>query len=103
MYNHPMGRLQPAPESFVNTGELAPALTSVARRRLLRGAFAVAGAALGAGAVRAQASPVPAKGGDLSILDLPPQALSLGQTVALEGYGKPSKYESHLQRRPSRA
>ena len=95
------GRLLRAPENFLNPAELSQQPTPEARRRFLRGAFAAASATLVAGAARAQANPVPAGGGDPNILNLPPHSLSLGQPVALEGYGKPSKYEANLQRRQS--
>ncbi|WP_077032970.1 sulfite dehydrogenase [Pelomonas sp. KK5] len=87
------GRLLRAPENLLSAEQLRAAPEQ--RRRLLRGAFATAAAALAAGAARAQAA------GDDNILSLPPHSLALGQPVALEGYGKPSKYEANLQRRQS--
>ncbi|MET0519757.1 MAG: sulfite dehydrogenase [Burkholderiaceae bacterium] len=88
-----------APEQLLDRGQLAAAPEQ--RRRLLRGAFAAAAAAL-AGGARAQGSvPDPALGGDRQILTLPPHSLALGQPVALEGYGRPSRFEANLQRRPS--
>jgi sulfane dehydrogenase subunit SoxC len=98
------GRLQRAPEHFVDMAELAQAKAAGGpdgRRRFLRNAFATASVALAAGGVRAQANPVPAEGGDPNILNLPAHSKSLGQPVALEGYGKPSKFEANLQRRQS--
>lgn len=94
-------RLLRAPENFIDLPGLAAEPSPDGRRRLLRGAFAAASAALLAGAARGQANPVPAEGGDPNILNLPPHSVSLGQPVALEGYGKPSKYEANLQRRQS--
>ena len=49
----------------------------------------------------AQGNPVPVEGGDPNILNLPEHAVGLGQGVAVEGYGKPSKFEANLQRRQS--
>ncbi|WP_349741235.1 sulfite dehydrogenase [Roseateles cavernae] len=97
--NEKTGRLRRAPEGFLSRQDLAlmQQQAPAERRSFLRGAFAVASAALASGAARA----VPTEGGDPQILNLPPHALSLGQPVALEGYGKPSKYESNLQRRQS--
>lgn len=94
-------RLLRAPENFIDLPGLAAEPSPEGRRRLLRGAFAAASTALLAGAARGQANPVPAEGGDPHILNLPPHSVSLGQPVALEGYGKPSKYEANLQRRQS--
>ena len=48
-----------------------------------------------------QSNPVPDAGGDPNILTLPDHSRNLGQAVATDGYGKPSKYESNVQRRPS--
>ena len=67
----------------------------------MRGDFAAAVAAAAAPAVRAPASPVPAAGGDLNILKLPARSKGLGQPVVGDGYGKPSKFEANVQRRPS--
>jgi sulfane dehydrogenase subunit SoxC len=90
------GRLLRAPEHFVNTRALAQQPSPEARRRFLRGAFATAGAALAGGAAQASVG-----AGESQILTLPPHSQSLGQPVALEGYGKPSKFEANLQRRQS--
>jgi sulfane dehydrogenase subunit SoxC len=94
-------RLLRAPENFIDLPGLAAEPSPEGRRRLLRGAFAAASTALLAGAARGQANPVPTEGGDPHILNLPPHSMALGQPVALEGYGKPSKYEANLQRRQS--
>ena len=101
--NEKTGRLRRAPEGFLSRQDLAlmQQQAPAERRGFLRGAFAAASAALATGALRAQANPVPAEAGDPQILNLQPHALSLGQPVALEGYGKPSKYETNLQRRQS--
>ncbi len=70
------------------------------RRDFIRSAFAAAVASGGAGAL-AQGNPVPVEGGDPNILNLPEHSKGLGQGVATDGYGKPSQYESNLQRRQS--
>src|SRR6478609_7341537 len=89
-YETKPGRLLRAPENLLNREQLAAAPEQ--RRGFLRGAFAAA-AALAASGARAQ--------GDPAILNPQPQALALGQPVALEGYGHPSKYEANVQRRQS--
>jgi sulfane dehydrogenase subunit SoxC len=71
------------------------------RRDFVRGALAAALAGSTAPAALAQANPVPAEGGDPNILQLPAHSTGLGQAVATDGYGKPSKYEANVQRRPS--
>ena len=93
----PLGRVRAAPESFLD----APALAAVqaeareGRRDFLRRACAAAAVTVGAGAARAQGA------GDPSILQLPEHSRALGQGVATEGYGKPSRFEANLQRRQS--
>jgi sulfane dehydrogenase subunit SoxC len=52
-------------------------------------------------AALAQVNPVPTEGGDPNILTLPEHTKGLGQGVATDGYGKPSKYEANVQRRQS--
>ena len=44
---------------------------------------------------------MPTAGGDPNILELPAHSKGLGQPVATDGYGKPSKYEANVQRRQS--
>ena len=51
--------------------------------------------------MQAQANPVPADGGDPNILALPEHSKGLGQGVASEPYGQPSKHEANVQRRQS--
>ncbi len=102
---HPQGfgRLIKAPENFIGP-EGVRALVAEAksgRRDFVRVAFAAALAGATAPAALAQASPVPADGGDPNILALPAHSKGLGQGVATDGYGKPSKYEANVQRRPS--
>ena len=79
------------------------------RRSFLRGAFTVAASAAVAagGAVDATAQTnktsrqPPLEGGDPNILNLPEHSKGLGQGVATQGYGLPSKHEANVQRRPS--
>ena len=96
------GRLQRAPEGFIDKSGVRTVFAEArqGRRDFLRSAFAaaVAGAS---GAAAAQSNPVPADGGDPNILELPEHSKGLGQPVATDGYGKPSKYEANVQRRPS--
>ncbi len=44
---------------------------------------------------------MPREGGDPNILKLPAHSTGLGQGVASDGYGKPSKFEANVQRRQS--
>jgi sulfane dehydrogenase subunit SoxC len=100
------GRLLKAPENFLDAGGVRTVFSEArsGRRDFIRNAFAAAGA-LGAAAVApramAQANPVAADGGDPNILELPAHSTGLGQAVVTDGYGKPSKFEGNVQRRPS--
>ena len=98
----PSGRIVKAPESFLSKDGVRTVFAEArhGRRDFIRSAFAaaVAGAAVPA---RAQANPAPADGGDPNILNLPEHSTGLGQGVASDGYGKPSKYEANVQRRQS--
>ena len=101
------GRLLKAPENFVDAAG-ARTVVEQARsgrrdfiRRALASATAGAAAVATAPAVRAQSNPVPSEGGDANILNLPAHSTGLGQPVATDGYGKPSKFETNVQRRPS--
>ncbi|MES2960081.1 MAG: sulfite dehydrogenase [Pseudomonadota bacterium] len=89
-----------APESFLDRASIATVQTEAraGRRGFLGRAFATAllGTAGSGSAARAQ----PADG-DPNILNLPEHSRSLGQGVATEGYGKPSRFEANLQRRQS--
>jgi sulfane dehydrogenase subunit SoxC len=87
------GRLIKAPEHFLDaTGvQQVAAEARRGRRGFIRGAFAAAAAA----------TPLARASGDANILELPAHSKGLGQAVATEGYGKPSRYESNVQRRPS--
>jgi sulfane dehydrogenase subunit SoxC len=96
------GRVKKAPESFLNPEGVRTVFAEArhGRRNFLRNAFAVAAAGTAA-AVSAQGNPVPPEGGDANILNLPPHSKGLGQGVATDGYGKPSQFESNVQRRQS--
>ncbi len=101
------GRLQKAPENFIDAAGVRTvfAEAKAGRRDFIR--RALAGAAAGAAAIttttaaRAQGNPVPTEGGDPNILELPEHSKGLGNPVAMDGYGKPSRYEANVQRRPS--
>jgi sulfane dehydrogenase subunit SoxC len=71
------------------------------RRDFIRAAFAAAAAGTAATSAQAQSNPVPTEGGDPNILTNPAHTTGLGQPVVTDGYGKPSKYESNVQRRQS--
>ena len=90
------GRVLKAPENFLDAEGIRTAAAEArqGRRDFLRGAFAAAAAAGSAGAAIAQQ-------GDRNILELPEHTRGLGQPVATDGYGKPSKYEANVQRRQS--
>jgi sulfane dehydrogenase subunit SoxC len=97
------GRLIKAPEHFLDPAGVKTVFqeAKAGRRDFIRRAFAGAAAAGAAPLVMAQANPVPAEGGDPNILNLPEHTVGLGQGVATDGYGKPSKYEGNVQRRQS--
>jgi sulfane dehydrogenase subunit SoxC len=99
----PSGRLIRAPENFLDPAGVRTVFqeAKAGRRDFIRRAFAGAAAAGAAPLVMAQANPVPAEGGDPNILNLPEHTVGLGQGVATDGYGKPSKYEGNVQRRQS--
>jgi sulfane dehydrogenase subunit SoxC len=102
-----VGRLLKAPENFLDSAGIRQVFSEgkQGRRGFIRRAFAAAGAtavaAVHAPQARAASNPVPANGGDEHILNLPAHSKGLGQAVATDGYGKPSKFESNVQRRPS--
>jgi sulfane dehydrogenase subunit SoxC len=91
------GRLRKAPENFLDLHGIRQAAQEArtGRRDFLRGAFAAAAAGISTAAVAQQAE------GDPNILHLPEHSKGLGQPVATDGYGKPSRYESNVQRRRS--
>lgn len=98
---HKQGVLQKAPEAFVPPS-LAQDITrnglNEGRRGLLRQSFAAAATGLFASKALTQDK---SAAGDPAILTLPEHSKTLGQPVATEGYGSPSKYEKNLQRRES--
>jgi sulfane dehydrogenase subunit SoxC len=98
----PSGRLIKAPEHFLSPQGVQRHLTESrqGRRDFIRHAFAAAAAGATAHSLAAQ-NPVPPEGGDPNILNLPEHSLGLGQGVATEGYGKPSQFETNIQRRQS--
>ncbi len=102
------GQIQKAPENFLSPQGMRTVLAEgrQGRRGFLRNAFAAASVmAAGASQVGAQAKPgrsdLAIGDGDPAILTLPEHSKGLGQGVATEGYGKPSKFEANVQRRPS--
>ena len=99
----PSGRLVKAPESFIDAAGVRQVFAEAkqGRRDFLRQAFAAAGTAAAVPAALAQANPAPADAGDPNILNLPEHSRGLGQAVATDGYGRPSKHESNVQRRQS--
>ena len=101
--NGKFGRVQPAPEHFI-PAELIEDIRAHglndSRRDFLRQAFTAAGAALASGSALAAADH-PGGDGDPAILKLPKHSTTLGNPVARQPYGLPSKFESNLQRRES--
>jgi sulfane dehydrogenase subunit SoxC len=98
----PAGRLRRAPENFLDAAGVRAVFAEgkQGRRGFVRAAFAAAGSALVAPSV-ASAQTAPNDAGDPNILALPAHTQGLGQGVATEGYGKPSKFENNVQRRQS--
>lgn len=96
------GRLIKAPENFLDAQGVRQvfAESRQGRRGFLRSAFAAASAAAAAPLALAAGNPVPPKG-DPNILELPVHSKGLGQPVASDGYGKPSRFEANVQRRQS--
>jgi sulfane dehydrogenase subunit SoxC len=90
------GRLLKAPENFLEPAGVRQVFAQArsGRRDFIRSAFAAAAA----GAV---SMPKAAEGGDAAILELPAHSKGLGQAVATDGYGRPSKHEANVQRRQS--
>ncbi len=98
------GRLIKAPENFLNKDGIKTVFSEAkkGRRDFIRNAFAAAAAGAAVPVALAQGNPVPVEGGDPNILNLPAHSVGLGQGVAQDdGYGKPSQYESGVQRRQS--
>jgi sulfane dehydrogenase subunit SoxC len=94
------GRLIKAPENFIGREEIKAVFRQGEgdRRRFFRSAFAAAAAVSASVASAQAASPAP---GEDAILKLPEHSTGLGQAVATDGYGKPSKWETNVQRRQS--
>ena len=92
---HVIGRILPAPENHLDAARMEAA-------RKARRSFMGKALAMGAGAVAAAGAARPARAeGEDAILKLPEHTTGLGQGVATDGYGKPSQWESNLQRRQS--
>ena len=90
------GRIVRAPENFVDP-VLAQEITanglSEERRGFLRKSFLAASAAVASGVSFAGGASALGDG-DPNILNLPEHSTTLGQAVATNGYGVPSKYLS---------
>lgn len=97
------GRLLKAPESFLDASGIRQVFSEgkAGRRDFIRNAFAAAGAAVAAPLAMSAPGAPPPDGGDSNILELPAHSKGLGQPVVTDGYGKPSKFESNVQRRQS--
>ena len=92
---HVIGRILPAPENHLDAARMEAA-------RKARRSFMGKALAMGAGAVAAAGAARPARAeGEDAILKLPEHTTGLGQGVATDGYGKPSRWEGNLQRRQS--
>ncbi|WP_193164920.1 sulfite dehydrogenase [Microbulbifer hainanensis] len=95
------GQLRKAPESFLEKSTIEAVSQSGVdenRRRLLRTSFTTALAGMLGAGLSARAA---AAEGDPDILTLPPWSKSLGNAVATNPYGQPSKYEANIVRRQS--
>ena len=94
------GRVRKAPEHLLTASGVRTVVQEArsGRRDFIRQTFAAAAAG---SAAWTQANPVPAQGGDPNILQLPSHSTGLGQAVATDGYGRPSKFEANVQRRSS--
>ncbi len=92
--DQPIGRVVPAPENTLSAEGLETA-------RKARRSFMGKALAMGAGVAAASKAAFAAPAGEDAILKLPPHTTGLGQGVATDGYGKPSKWESNLTRRES--
>ena len=102
--NGPRGRIVKAPENFLTPDGIKTVFREgkSGRRDFIRQAFVAATAAgAAAGSALAAGNPVPSEGGDPNILNLPTHSTGLGQPVVTDGYGKPSQYETNVQRRQS--
>ena len=100
------GRLLKAPENFIDAAGAGQVVVEgqQGRREFICRAFAAAGAAAAMPlipAAQAAGPSIPPLEGDPNILELPAHTTGLGQPVASDGYGKPSKHEANVQRRQS--
>ncbi|MBU1357715.1 MAG: sulfite dehydrogenase [Gammaproteobacteria bacterium] len=97
------GRLVKAPESFLDASGVRQVFAEgkAGRRDFIRNAFAAAGVAAATPFAMGASGASPVGDGDSNILELPAHSKGLGQPVVTNGYGKPSKYESNVQRRQS--
>jgi sulfane dehydrogenase subunit SoxC len=98
------GRLIKAPEGFLDPSGVREVVKQAhgGRRDFIRRAFAAAGAAgVAVAAIPAARAAAAIGDGDPAILQLPAHTKGLGQPVVTDGYGKPSQYESNVQRRQS--
>ena len=95
-----MGRLLKAPENFLDAQAVQQVVAEAkaGRRDFIRQAFLAAGAAAAAPMALAGNSAV---AGGPNHRELPAHSRRLGQSVATDGYGKPSSFEANVQRRPS--
>ena len=101
-----IGRLLKSPENFLKDDDICRVKAEArhGRRDFLRSAFATAAAAAASATSAvsfAQAPLALPDDGDPNILNLPEHSKGLGQGVATDGYGSPSKHERNVQRRPS--
>ena len=96
-HSEPRGRLTKAPENFLDAAgiQVVAHQARSGRRDFVRGAFAAALGGAAAPVALADAA------GDPAILELPAHSKGLGLSVATDGYGRPSKHEANVQRRPS--
>jgi len=94
------GRVRKAPENFIDGAGVRQVFAEAraGRRDFMRQAFAAAASGVAASAAMAQGA---VGEGDPAILKLPAHSTGLGQAVATEGYGKPSRFEANVQRRTS--
>ncbi len=93
-------RVRRAPENFLLPGQVAE--VQAGRRDFLKGVLAAAATL----SPTLSHSEIGARGrgsdlGDTAILELPDHSKGLGQSVAANPYGLPSKHEKNLQRRES--
>ena len=94
-----IGRLLQAPEHHLDEARHAQART--ARRSFMGKALAM-GAGVAASSVAASGvAAAQSAAGDSAILTLPAHSKSLGQPVAAQPYGQPSRWEGNVQRRES--